>query len=551
MMNFRFTFKQRNCFFFSFLLVSLLLGGTSSCTKNKSLKIDKSETFYINLGGEPENLHPIRSTDVYSSDIQDYVLESLLQRNKDTYEWEPLLAQRWEISPDGKVFTFELHDNLKWSDGKPLTTQDIKFSFEAYQNPEYGGIRFLPYFEKMDSVEILSDKKIKFTVKEPYFGNFQVMAGMAILPEHIYKDPKTKLSKNIIGSGPYVLDQYIKGKLLTLKKNPLWEGKNHPVNKGKWRFQAIAFRFIKTDTDVLLRMEKGHLDFSGLTAEAFVEKTKQAPWGTDIRKVQYTNKQASGYGYIGFNLKKPLFQDRKVRKALAHLLNRRLINKKFYYNQRELARGPWYFWSEYADPHVKPIEFNPKKAIEILKSAGWDDKDKNGILEKVVDGTQKELAFTILFSHPDSEKYLTTYQEELKQAGIKLSLKILDWASFLRLIDDRNFDAVLLGWGKISIHFDPKSLWHSEGAKSKGSNYISYSNPEVDALIDKGRSQLNRKERIKTFQKIYKAIAEDVPYIFFFNAQKKFYGVNKRIDSPADAFNYSDSKFYWGLKSNP
>ena len=526
--------------------------GLFSCTNKKTkLHIKRSETFFNNLSGEPENLHPIRSTDYYSSVVQSYILESLLQRNKDTYEWEPSLAKKWKISPDGKTFTFEIFDNLKWSDGEALTVQDIKFSFEAYRNPEYGGIRYLPYFEKMDSVKILSDKKIQFTVKEAYFGNFQVIANMDIIPEHIYKDPKTRLSKNIIGSGPYKLENYMKGKILVLKKNLLWEGKNNLANKGKWQFKTLVFRFIKEDTDTLLRMEKEHLDFSSLSAEAFVEKTKKAPWGTRIRKVKYTNKQPSGYGYIGFNLKKPLFQDKKVRKALAHLLNRELMNKKFEYSQRELARGPWYFWSDYANPHVEAIKFDPKKAVEILKSMGWADKDKNGILEKTIKGKKKELAFTILFSNTESEKYLTLYQEDLKQVGIKLSLKVLDWTSFLRLIDDRNFDAVMLGWSGGSIDLDPKQIWHSESSQQKGSNFISYSNPEVDALIDKGRSQMNKQERIKTFRKVYRLIAKDVPYIFMFNTRRRFYGVHQRIDTPADTFNYDTGLSYWSLKTNP
>ena len=528
--------------FTGFLILAL-----SACSGEK-IKISRSETFFNNLGGEPENLHPIRSTDYSSSVIQSYILESLLNRNKDTYKWEPQLAKSWKISPDGKSFVFELFDNLKWSDGKPLTAYDIEFSFSAYRNPVYGGIRYLPYFEKMESAKALSDTKIKFKVKAAYFGNFQTIAGMSILPRHIYKDPKLKMSKTIIGSGPYILDHYIKGKILILKQNPLWEGRSHFVNKGKWQFKTIVFRFIKTEDDTRLRMEKGHIDFSDLSAESFIEKTNKAPWGTKIKKVKYQNKSPSGYGYIGFNLKKPIFQDKKVRKALAHLLNRRLMNEKFRYGQSELARGPWYFWSDYADPKVKAIEFDPKKAIQLLKSAGWADRDKNGVLEKTINKTKKELNFTIIYSNPDSEKYLTLYQEDLKQAGIKLQLKVLDWASFLRLLDDRNFDAVMLGWSGGSIDHDPKQIWHTESSQKNGSNYIAYSHSQVDSLIDKGRSQLNRQERIKTFRKVYRLIAEDVPYIFMFNSRNKFYGVNQRIYTPAKTFNYDIGMSYWSLK---
>ena len=535
-----------------FVLLLFLMGlNSASCTKNKiNLKINRAETYFNNLSGEPENLHPIKSTDYYSSIVQSYILESLLQRDPDTYEWKPNLAKAWSISLDGKIFTFELFDNLKWSDGKDLTVQDIKFSFTAFRNPEYGGIRFLPYFEQMESMEILDDKTVQFKVKEPYFGNFEVIAGMDIIPEHIYKDPKLKMSKNLIGSGPYKLDHYIKGKILVLKKNPLWAGKSNPANKGKWNFPTLVFRFVKSEADTLLRMEKGHLDFSSLTPESFLEKTKKAPWGTKIKKVEYSNQEPSGYGFIGFNLKKEIFKDKKVRKALAHLLNRKLMNEKFRYNQSELARGPWYFWSDYADPTVPPIEFNPKKASQLLKSAGWLDKDKNGVLEKTIQGAKKEFSFSLFFSNPESEKYLTLYQEDLKRAGIKLNLKVLDWVSFLRLLDDKNFDSVMLGWGGSSIDMDPKQIWHSASAQNKGSNFISYSNPQVDDLIDKGRSQLNRQERIKTFKQVYRLIAEDAPYIFLFNNRKMFYGLNKRIKAPKPAFNYGLGMSFWKFNNS-
>ena len=121
----------------------------------------------------------------------------------------------------------------------------------------------------------------------------------------------------------------------------------------------------------------------------------------------------------------------------------------------------------------------------------------------------------------------------------------------MRLLDDQNFEAVMLGWSGGSIDLDPKQIWHSSSSKNKGSNFTSYSNPKVDALIDKGRSQLNKPERIKTFRKVYKMIAEDVPYIFMFNSSKRFYGVNQRIVRPQDSFNYSLGMDYWSLKSKP
>ena len=495
------------------VLVSCLL----SCrVEHKKVEIKKSNTFFLKLRRTPENMHPIRSTDFYSGLLRRYILESLLKRDLNSYEWQPSLAKKWSLSSDKKTFVFEIHENLKWSDGKPLTVEDIKFSFDAYRNPEYGGIRKLPSFENMEMAEILGDQKIQFKVKRSYFRNFSVIAQMPIIPQHIYKDPRAKVSKTLLGSGPYMIEEYVHGKIIVLKKNPFWEARKNPLDQGQWSFEKIAFRIILEDTDSLLRMEKGDLDFVDIPPKLFFENTNHSPWGETIRKVQFQNKRPSYFGYIGLNMKNPLFQDKRVRKALAHLFNRRLINKKFHYNQMELAKGPWYFWSDYADPSVSAIEFDPQRARALLKLAGWRDKDKNGVLEKKIQGQTRELAFKILFSNPASEKYLTLYQQDLKRAGIQIKLQTLDWASFLRLVRKKQFDAMLLSWSG-SIDIDPKPVWHSESAQENGANYISYSNPRVDKLIDRGRSQLNRNERIQTFRKVYKLIAEDVPYIFIFN----------------------------------
>ncbi|MCY4512374.1 MAG: peptide-binding protein [Bdellovibrionales bacterium] len=532
-------------FSFLFLMVQV------SCVQRKGQKIQikKSETFYTNLGVDPKTLHPIKSVDLVASIVQGYILESLFTRDVDTYELKPNLAERWEQSPDGKTLTFYLKKNLRWSDGKPLTAKDVKFTFDAAKNPEYEGIHLLPSLENITSVTVKDDHTVVVKSKQTYFKTFEIIAAWKIIPEHIYKDPKDpKLNKVLIGSGPYILSQYLRGKMLVLTKNENWHGKDFPVNQGLWNFKNIAFRFIKEESDELLRIQKGSIDYVRLSSEAFEQKTSRPPWGKEILKTKVKNKGGRGYGYIGFNLKKPLFQDRRVRKALAHLMDREMMRQKLQFGYGELATGPWYFWSDYADPHVKPIQYDLKKANALLKEAGWSDQDQDGVLEKKIDGKIQPFSFTVLLANPDSEKYLTLYKEDLKKAGVDLNIKMLDWTAFLKVMDDRKFDAVMLGWSAPSIDLDPKALWHSESSRKKGYNFISYSNPKVDALIDKGRKQLNRQERIKTFREVYRLIAEDVPYIFLFNKPHVMYGVNKRIQVPKPTFNYSIGVDYWKLK---
>ena len=417
----------------------------------------------------------------------------------------------------------------------------------------------MSYFEGMKNAEVIDDYTVKFNTKNVYFKNFETVAGMLIIPEHIYRMPKNpdssseadknsskteevklNLNKTIIGSGPYKIAQYQKGKMIVLSKNNLWFGKSIPSNKGQWNFKNIVFRFISDSNDAIFRIQKEDLDFIALSAEDFEKRTSASQWGNTLEKIKYSNKAPSGYGYIGFNLKNPLFQDSRTRKALAHLMNRELMNEKFRFNYSKLATGPWYSWSEYADPSVKPILFDPKEAAKLLQAAGWRDKNKDGILEKDFKEGKKDFSFSVLSTgDKDAERYLTVFQEDLKKAGVHLSIKVVDWTSLLALLDKKNFDSAMLGWGSSSLEVDPKQIWHSDSSKTGGSNYISYSNPKVDKLIDKARRQLNKEERIKTLKEVYRLIADDVPIYSYLTILIVFMGSIKEYKDLSRHFNTS------------
>ena len=538
------------------VFLSLLLLVFSSCSGKKKTnlldkkiadmgKMGKNATFFSNLRSEPETIHPISSTDVYASIVMNHVLDSMLIRNSDTYEWEPHLAESWEVSKDHKLFTFTIRSNVKWHDGHPLTVKDIAFSFNAYKDPSFGGVHFLPYLEGIESVKILDDKRVQFEANKKYFKNLDVLGGLNIIPEHIYKDKEKKLSRVLIGSGPYIFKKYEKGKKIVLEQNKDWWGRS--VKSDTHRIKHIMFRFIKDENDQLIRMAAGGFDFLSLSSEAYMKKTNKPPWGKTIVKKEVSNKQPAGYDYIGWNLKNPLFQSKNTRKALVYLINRELMNKKFRYGKDKLAAGPWYSWSEYADSSIKPIPFDPKKAGKLLSEDGWQDTDQNGILDKVIQNQKKEFSFTLIFSNKDKEKYLTIYQQDLKKSGINMSLRFMDWSAFLKLIHEKKFEAVNLAWSGGSVDLDPKQIWHSKSSRKGGHNFIHYFNPQVDKLIDKGRVEMDRNKRIKIFQKVYHLIAEDYPYLFLFNSPVHFYAHSKKLKMEKDTYVYELGSRYWQL----
>lgn len=525
----------------------------SGCTKGTDKGAGKvaskadSTTFLYNIGQEPTTLNPITGTDAYNQAVQEFVIDSLMNRNLDTYEWEPALAEKFETSKDGKEFTFTLREGATWSDGQPLTVDDVKFSFDVIFDPTYNAAHSRPYYENIEKAEVTGPRTIKFKTKTKYFGNFPVIAGMGILPKHFYGDAKKgkEENKTILGSGPYMIDTYDKGVSIILKKNMNWWGFKAPEYKGRYNFEKIRLRFDKEENLALERLKKGELDFDLLTPEAYMKKAVGEPWGSVVLKKQVENSAPISYGYIGWNQRKEIFKDKRVRRALAHLMNRDEMNKKFRFGMSLPATGPWYQQSDYADHSVQPIAFDPKTAGELLKEAGWADSNKDGALDK----GGKPFEITLFYSNKDVEKYFVLYQEDLKKAGVKLNLQLLDWNALLKNMDESKFDAVALRWGGGSVDLDPKQIWHSASIGKGGSNFIGYSNKEVDKLIDKAREELDKQKRIPLFQEIYRKIAEDAPYAFMFNDKFVLYAINSRIQQPKDTFKFAIGREYFAVKA--
>jgi len=527
--------------------------GVGSAQDLGSPNAKKGGTFLYNLGAIPTTLHPLTGTDAYNQTVQDYTLDSLGVRNPDTYEWVPALASSWEVSKDGKTFEFTIREGVKWHDGKPLVAEDVKFSYDAIVHPQnkYGTAHLKPYYEDIEKVEVTAPNKVKFFAKQPNYNNFNVAIGLAILPKHIYENPtkeqEKKLNKTIIGSGPYKFVSLDRNKGLTFKRNPDWWGNNIEFFKHYHNFDQIIMKAVKDETIEVTMLEKNELDFIGMNAEVFHKKTNGPKFGKSVHKIKYKSQAARGYGFLGFNLKEPLFAEKKVRMAMAHLMNREFMNEKFLFGESELATGPWYKQSEYANPDVKPITFDPKKATELLADEGWRDTDGDQILDKTIKGEKVKFSFTILEPLPDFVKYLTVFKEDAKKVGVEVNIKVVEWNTFLKLLDERKFQAMRLAWGPGAIDIEPKQIWHSSSYANQGSNFIGYENSKVDKLIDKARSEFDKPKRVKILREVYKIIADDVPYIFFFNSPFSYYGHTSRLKRPKDNYNYTVGLGYWWL----
>lgn len=527
------------------LLALALVALAMSCVDRPRRNI----AFYNNLGGEPTTLHPLKgATDGYTSTVNGYILETLLTHDIETYEWKPNLAESYEISENGMEFTFKLREGVKWHDGTPLTSEDIKWSYEAIFDDKYKAIAIRPYYEGIKKVEIIDDRTVKFVAQNEYYKNFDIAAGMEILPKHFYEAEKSSAfyNRNVIGTGPYKLELYKRGNRIVLVRNDDWWGFRDPDQK-EWNFPKIVLRFVKDDNVALEMLKKGSFDYLGMGPEEYVKKAVGPEWGKSVHKVKTHNKSPKGYSWIGWNLRHPILKDKQVRKALYKLVNRKLMVDKFEYGYSEPAVGPIYHESPYHDQSLEPVKFDPKGALAMLRAAGWKDTDGDNILDKVIDGKKRKFSITILEPNEGFVKYLTVFKEDARRAGVEINIKLIEWNSFVKLLDEKKFEAVRLRWTAV-VDWDPKQIWHSDSING-GSNFISYSNPEVDRLTDKARLIQDRAKRIEVLQKVEKLIVDDAPYVWFTYRQAIMYGHTDRIEKEKETYNYGIGTSFWKFKS--
>lgn len=550
-------FKENHMKRICTLLLPLLFLAGCTGSSDKSDSVGIKDIFFQALSAEPSDLHPIRAAEVVSSQVREQsihyassIFETLLLRNLDTYVLEANLAEKWDVSKDAKVFTFYLRKDVKFHDGTMMTAEDVEFSFKAIFDDLYEAYPARSFYTNFIKSEILDKYTIRFTAKDSYFLNLDVIGELTVFPKAYYskQTKENRLAKTAMGSGAYKLEKWSKGKNITLAANPDWWGLGDESAKKNYRFKKIVFKFIKEAGLRRAMIERGKIDYlNDVRAEDFVKKMNEKPWGDTVLKVKTVNKLPKKLTFIGLNNNSPVLKDKNVRKALAHLVNRDFLNDKFYYSMNAKATGPFRLASDYADKKTKPMSFDPKKAKALLSAAGWADTDKDGLLDKMIDGVRTQFSFNLLNPNKDSEKIITVIKEDMKKAGVKMVINTVDWNAFTKALDERKFDAVIMAWGGGGVDPDPTQIWHSKSAEGTGSNFVSYKNPEVDKLITEAINTVNKASRLKKFHKIHAMIADDAPYIFLFEPKYSLYAVSKRLIRPKDTFNYSVGPRTWAL----
>lgn len=469
-------------------------------------------------GQYPKSFNYYLDNNTFSAELFGALYESLINMNPVTLEYEPGLAESWTLSDDRKTFTFRLSPRARWSDGNPITAADVKWTFDALMNPANMTGPHKVALEVFASPEIVDPRCIRFTAREVHWRNLGAAGGFQILPQHTYASNdfnKINVAFPVV-SGPYRLGAISDGTYVTLERRADWWNRQAPSARGYGNFQTIKFRFYAEQENAFEAFKKGDIDlFAVYMARLWVNETSGDRFDRHwIVKQKVFNYDPIGFQGFAMNLRRPVFRDVRVRKALGHLLNRDRMNSTLMYNQYFLHRS--YFEDLYSKDIPCPNEasdFNKDKARALLAEAGWKANPKTGWLEK--DG--QRLTFRFLNRDASSEKFLAVFGEDLKDVGIELAIDQKDWAAWARDMDEFNYDMTWAAWSS-SVFKDPEGMWSSKEADRKGgTNITGFKDKEVDALIEKQKSVFDVTARHAICRDIDAIVYRQYPYILLWN----------------------------------
>jgi peptide/nickel transport system substrate-binding protein len=480
--------------------------------------------------GDASFLNPILAQDSASSEINSLVFNGLIKYDRDLEGFVGELAESWKIETGSEpVITFFLRKGVLWHDGKEFTAEDVKFTYDKIMDAKTNTVRRSDY-ELVKKAEVLDPYTFRVTYRQPFSPGLGTW-GMGIIPKHLLEKGDintTPFNRKPTGTGPFRFVEWVTDEKIVVEANPRYF-------QGRPYLDRIIYRIIPETSLSEMELLTNGVDYYGVSPHQF-RRMNQTPF------LEVHSQPALSYTYIGYNFKNPLFQDRRVRQAFTHAVNREELVQYVLYGLGTVISGPFpkHLW--YYNPSVNPLSYDLQKARQLLAEAGWKDTDGDGILDK----GGKSFRFTLITnSGNDTRRDVgVLVQRQLRELGVDVTFEVYEWSVFLKnFINAKHFDACILGWG-LSPDPDDYQIWHSSQIE-KGFNFVSYRNPEADRLWEEGRKEYDVEKRKQIYWRLHEVMAEDQPYTFLFSPlgvsalQRKFVLVEK---GPGDRKTYQPIK---------
>lgn len=498
-------------------------------------------------------LNPVVAGDSASYDINYWVFDSLIRLDENLLP-QPQLATGWDISDDGTVVTFYLHEGVKWHDGEELTSADV--SFTVYSVLDYKSNTLMrPYFsallgaqEYLDEIDALTEKQasgeitaaefsesaeaafanlkaaggvvtpddytVVFNLEEPHAPFMTVSLDLGIIPKHIYEG--TNINENPansrpIGSGAFKFVEWRRDDRIVLEAND-------DYYLGRPYLDRVIYRIIPDQTVMVTELRTGGIDMMTQPPPEVIASLEADP-NLNIMTID-----TLAYTFFGFQLENPLFQDLAVRQAISYAIDMETIVEFILLGYGQEATGPFPSGMWAFNPDARRYSYDLDKAMNMMAEAGWTP-GSDGILQK--DGQRFEFTLETNQGNELREQMVVIIQEQLSELGIKVNVSVLEWPTFVDRLLSANFEAVVVGWTGTA---DPDgygyTVWHS--TQFPGRNTSKYANERVDWLLDEARREMDIELRAKYYQEVHAILAEEQPYVFGYFADQ-VYAVHKRF----------------------
>jgi len=449
--------------------------------------------------------------------------ETLLGVHPTTLDYIPALATHWQISPDKMTYRFRINPNARFSDGTPVTSDDVVATYDLMVDKTLQDPTDLLTFGKLNRPVAESKYIVRVQAKELNWRNFLYFSGFPIFPAHILKTLngagylKEYNFKILPGSGPYTLreEDVKKGQTITLRRrNNYWAAKAR-ANVGVYNFDELRFSVVRDQKLAFEMFKKGELDdYVVPTPREWVEEMnfENVQRGI-IQKRKIFNNNPQQTPLFGLNARKPPFDDIRVRKAMALLLNRRQIIDKIMFNE-DLPLNSNFPASPYENPGNPKNEYDPQEALKLLAEAGWNNRDNQGRLVK----NGVPLQIDMIYENKIFEPELTVYQEDLRRVGINLNLRLVTFETMFKIISERQFQMVDMIWGGLLFPNPETSYLSSLADQNDNNNITGFKNARVDQLCAAYDKMFDVKERIRAIQEIDGLVANDYQYVLLWYA---------------------------------
>jgi len=517
------------------------------------VKPSPNDTLVLAYAQDPDTLNAITSSDTVSESFQRRVYDALADQDfHDPDKFVPGLAESWEFDKDKLEFTIHLRKGVKWHpmklpNGKELpetefTAKDVTFSWACVLNKHVEAPHTRSYYEDPEATNEADRIKVKVTAvdkytvkirwKKPYFLVREfTLGGFPIIPRHVYSvdrngepisfDFTSKefadgfnnhwANKLMCGTGPMMLKSWDLSQRLTVERNPQYWGE-------PFYFTRLVERCVSNPNTMAQMLLQNEIDFAGIPDK---DRYVQARENENVKagKVKLVDFAYPGYRYVGYNLRRDLFKDKRFRWALSHAVPVDKIIKEVFKEMAQVTTGPFMPGASAYDSSIPPVAYDLAQARKLLEEAGWTDTDGDGVRDKEIGGRRVPARFELMI-YSEAPSYRTIAEiikEECRKIGVDVNVAPAQWSLMLQKLRKQEFDAAMLGWAT-PWKQDPFQIWHSSQADlPDSSNHIGYRNPEVDKLIETLRVTLDPEKQKELYHQIHRKIYDDQPYTFLFS----------------------------------